>query len=62
MYILDIDADDDYLFECFVMVTNGSTKRYLEAALDTKTQAGRSVTDCQSTKAFYQSNRSIPTL
>ena len=44
------------------MVTNSSTKIYLEATLSTPTQSDRSVTDGQSAMAFHQRNRSIPTL
>ena len=54
-------ANTDYLFEGFAMVTNGSTKSYLEATLTTTTQADRSVTNGQSSEDFHQHNRSIPT-
>ena len=43
------------------MVTNGSTKSYLEADLTTPTQACRSVTDRRISKAFHQNNLSTPT-
>ena len=58
---LEIDADDDYIFEGFAIVTNGPNKSYLEAALTTPIQADRGVTSGQSAKAFHQHNRSIPT-
>ena len=61
MSTLEIDADADYLFEGFSMVTNGYTKRYLEAALTTPTQSDRSVASGRSVKDFHQHNRSIPT-
>ena len=43
------------------MVTNRSTKRYLEASLTTPTQADRSVTGGRITEAFHHNNRSVPT-
>ena len=43
MSTLEIDANADYLFEGLTMVTNGSTKSYLEADLATPTQADRNV-------------------
>ena len=43
------------------MVTNVSTKSYLEATLTILTQVDRSVTSIRSAKAFHQHNRSIPT-
>ena len=58
---LEIDANYDYLYEVFAMVTNGSTKSYLEAALATPTEADRSVTSGRSAEAFHQHNCSIPT-
>ena len=58
---LEIDANYDYLFEVFAIVTNGSTKSYLEAALTTPTQSYRNVTSGRSAKAFHQNNQSIPT-
>ena len=61
MSTLEIDANADYLFEVFSVVTNGYTKSYLEAALTTLTQADKSVTSGKSAKAFHQQNRSIPT-
>ena len=61
MSTLGIDANADYLFEVFTMVTNKSTKRYLEAALVTPTWYDRSITNCQSAKDFHQHNRFIPT-
>ena len=42
------------------IVTNGSTKIYLEASLSTPTQSDRSVIDGQSAKAFHQRNFFIP--
>ena len=41
------------------MVTNGSTKNYLEAALITLTWYDRSVTNGHSTEGFCQRKRSI---
>ena len=40
---LEIDANAEYLFEGLTMVTNGSTKSYLEADLATPTQDDSSV-------------------
>ena len=37
---LEIDANADYLFEGFAMVTNESTKSYLEAALPHHNDSG----------------------
>ena len=61
MSTLVIDADDDYLFVVFDMVTNGFTKSYLEAALTTPILADRSITSGQSAEAFHQHNCSKPT-
>ena len=71
MSTLEVDADTDYLFEGFVMVTNGSTNIYLEANLTPltwvgrnipSTWVGRSATNGQTIEAFHQRNHSIPTL
>ena len=53
---LKIDSNTDYLFEAFAIVTNRSTKTYLEAALTTPTRADNSFTNDQSPKAFHQRN------
>ena len=57
---LDIDSYASYLFGSFSMVTNESTKSYLEAVLATPTQFDRSVVSGRSAEAFHQHNRSIP--
>ena len=61
MYTLKIEANAKGLFDGFKMITNGSTKSYLESALTTPTQADRSVTSGRSAKSFHQQIRSIPT-
>ena len=61
MSTLKIEGNDDYLFEGFSIVTNGSTKSYLEATLTTKYQSDNSVTSGRSAKAFHQHNCFIHT-
>ena len=58
---IEIDANADYLFECFAMLTNRSTNIYLEATLTTLTQDESSVTSGWNAEYFHQYNRSIPT-
>ena len=58
--ILEIYNDADFLFEGFSMVTNGSTKSYLEATLTTLTQPDRNITSGRRSKDLHQQNRSIP--
>ena len=57
---LEIDANTDYLFGNFAMITNRSNKSYLEAALYTPTQSDRSVTDGRSAKAFHKTTVTYP--
>ena len=63
------DADD--FFEGFAMVTNRSTKSYLEAALTKSTRAGRNapltwagriVANVHNVEAFHQRNFFVLTL
>ena len=61
MSILEIDGNADNLFEGFAIVTEGSTKIYMEGDLTTLTQADRSVTSVQSVEYFHLHNRSIST-
>ena len=59
IYTLEIYTYNDYLFDGFSVLTNRSTKSYLETALTTPTQSDRSVASGRSSEAFHQHNRSI---